>query len=143
MTETERKPDFREKVWNRLSQATQEVCEVFGAVPFGKDELEEIAEDPASVFDELSDYGLIETLNRRQILEENAIKISDERLESTVSQEGPTPPLTDEEKSSLRAIHSLREYQNNSSLFPDFDELNIYRFTSELNSFLTEKEENK
>lgn len=125
---TEQTTDFS-KIWSGLSPITREICQTIGPVPIGLGSFQEMFEgDSVTVLKELKDRGLIEERTLKEELEEKAKGITPHREKQLIQPVGPTPKLSDPEKTALSAKRALDEYDKSTlnekrlKLTPNFGE---------------------
>lgn len=128
-----------EKVWDRLSGDAKRVCSWIGRKTTADPEmLEYIAEgeenfDLTKALTELRDLGVIEEITYLQELKEAASKEPTRDLLAPILE----PPMTDEEKRYVGAVHDLQEYKENPSRFKEWEKPKP-RVVSQFRKFVSE-----
>lgn len=120
-----------EQLWLSLPEEIREICLIFGGMPFSKESLFRIADDPDGFIKTLTDLHLLEEVSQHQLCQEASQKISHERNAMATLPQGPEPPYTEEELSARKALYQLNAYQNNPKLYPDFTKPLFFRFSKE------------
>ncbi len=120
-----------EQLWLSLPEEIREICLIFGGIPFSKESLFGIVDDPDGFIKTLTDPNLLEEVSQHQLYQEASQKITHERNATVTLPRGSEPPYTAEELSARDALYHLKAYQNNPELYPDFTKPLFFRFSKE------------
>ena len=128
-----------EKAWDKLSEDAKRVCSWIGKDTTAEPEmLEYIAEgedgfDLTKALTELRNLGVIEEVTYLQKLSEVTSKKPTRDLLAPKLE----PPITDEERQYLKAMHDLQDYERDPSLFKKWEEPRL-RVVSQFREFVSE-----